>query len=117
MTSAEHRVEVVPGPFEARIIGSGTQSVRVVVSGELDLAVAPCLEDALRRAMALASEVVVDLSEVRFIDSTGLYTILGAVREAKDSGIELRISSVLRPQVARLLQIVRLTDALPLADV
>lgn len=79
MTSADHRVEVIPGSFEARIIGSGTHAVRVVVSGELDLAVAPCLEDALRRAMTLASDIVVDLSEVRFIDSTGLYTILGAV--------------------------------------
>lgn len=116
MSSSEQRVEVVPGPFEARIIGSGTDAVRVVVSGELDLATAPTLDAAVRRAMAIARDVVLDLSAVRFIDSTGLYTIIGAVREAQTSGIELRISSNLRPQVARLFQLVGMAGTLPFAE-
>ena len=117
MDVSHHRVEVVPAPFEARIIGSGTSAVRVIVSGELDLVAAPGFEAALRRALALAQDVVLDLAAVRFIDSTGLYAIVGAVREARTSGIELRISSALRPQVARLFDIVGLTDTLPLAEV
>jgi len=116
MTPPEQRVEVVPGAFEARVVGSGTRAVRVAVSGELDLAAAPALDDALKQALAVADNVVIDLSAVRFIDSNGLYTIVGAVREAETSGVSLRIGSTLRPQVARLFEIVGLAHALPLAD-
>ncbi len=117
MTPGEQRVEVVPGGFEARIIGNGARAVRVVVSGELDLAAAPQLDDALRQALAAADDIVLDLSNVRFIDSTGLYTIVGAVREAETSGITLRIRSTLRPQVARLFEIVGMAHTLPLVDI
>lgn len=117
MGPSDQRVEVLPGPFEARIISSGTRAVRVVVSGELDLASAPQLDVALRQALAIANDVVLDLAQVRFIDSTGLYTILGAVREADSTGVTLRVSSDLRPQVARLFQLVGLEGTMPFADV
>ena len=117
MTPPGQRVEVVPGAFEARVVRSGTRAVRVVASGELDLAAAPQLDDALRQALATADDIIVDLSAVRFIDSTGLYTIVGAVREAETSGVSLRIRSTLRPQVARLFEIVGMAHTLPLADI
>jgi hypothetical protein len=50
----------------------------------------------------MASDVVVDLGQVRFIDSTGLDTSVGAAREAEATSITLRVRWVLRPQVARL---------------
>ena len=117
MGPSDQRVEVLPGPFQARIIGSGVRAVRVVVSGELDLASAPQLDAAMRQAMAMANDIVLDLAQVRFIDSTGLYTILGAVREADAAGLSLRVSSDLHPQVARLFQLVGLEGTMPLADV
>ena len=117
MTPQQHRVEVVPGAFEARILDDATRGVRVVVSGELDLAAAPQLDDVLRRALASAEDIIIDLSAVRFIDSTGLYTIVGAVREADTSGVALRIRSTLHPQVARLFEIVGMAHTLPFIDI
>ncbi len=117
MTRSEQRVEVIPGPFEARIIRRGPRALHVSVSGELDLAMAPELDDVLRQAMAIADDIVIDLSAVKFMDSTGLYTIVGAVREAEANGIALRISSTLSPQVARLFEIVGMAHTLPLMDV
>ena len=108
---------MVPDAFEARILGDATRAVRVVVSGELDLAAAPQLDDILRRALASAEDIIIDLSAVRFIDSTGLYTIVGAVREAATSGVTLRIRSTLRPQVARLFEIVGMAHTLPFIDI
>ncbi len=117
MSRPDQRVEVVPGPLEVRITGSGQRAVRVVVSGEIDLAGAPQLDAALRHALAIATVVVLDLAEVKFIDSTGVYPILGAVREAESTDVTLRVSSMLRPQVARLFEIAGLEQSVPLADV
>jgi anti-sigma B factor antagonist len=52
----------------------------LVLRGELDLASAPALEAAVARLCANgASEVVLDLSGLAFLDSTGLRTILGSM--------------------------------------
>jgi anti-sigma B factor antagonist len=52
----------------------------LVLTGELDLASAPILEAATARLCADgASEIVVDLSGLAFIDSTGLRTILSSM--------------------------------------
>jgi anti-sigma B factor antagonist len=60
----------------------------VVPTGELDLATAPALDAALRRAFlaAGAGSVVLDLRELEFIDSSGLRTLLTARRQAEEAG-------------------------------
>ncbi|MGZ8634898.1 MAG: STAS domain-containing protein, partial [Solirubrobacteraceae bacterium] len=44
----------------------------VVIRGELDLATAPELEGALTERLDAGEDVVVDLRELAFLDSTGL---------------------------------------------
>jgi anti-sigma B factor antagonist len=52
----------------------------LVLTGELDLASAPALEAATARLCADgASEIVLDLSGLAFVDSTGLRTILSSM--------------------------------------
>jgi anti-sigma B factor antagonist len=52
----------------------------LILAGELDLASAPTLEAATARLCAAgASEIVLDLSRLAFIDSTGLRTILSSM--------------------------------------
>jgi anti-sigma B factor antagonist len=52
----------------------------LVLAGELDLASAPTLEAATKRLCAEgASEIVLDLGGLAFIDSTGLRTILSSM--------------------------------------
>ena len=68
----------------------------VSLHGELDGENAKALEDEFIRVEATSvSRVVLDLSELEFIDATGLAVILRADKRAKNDGHVLRL---LRPQ-------------------
>jgi anti-anti-sigma factor len=55
----------------------------VVVDGDVDLSTAPMLRDALDAAFARAPRrIVVDLAEVRFLNTAGLQVLLDAHRRA-----------------------------------
>jgi anti-anti-sigma factor len=87
---------------------------RVEVSGEVDIAVAPALSTALSTAAHDAEQVIVDLSGVTFIDSTGLHVILTAQDEIHQSKGRL----VLIPgpsQVQRLFEITGVASRLEFA--
>jgi anti-sigma B factor antagonist len=76
----------IPEAFSVRTEQHGDAAV-VVPTGELDLATAPALEDALSRAFdSSAARVVLDLRELEFIDSSGLRTLLTARRRSEDAG-------------------------------
>jgi anti-sigma B factor antagonist len=73
----------IPESFSVRTEQHGDAAV-VVPTGELDLATAPALEEALQRAFDGGSgRVVLDLRELEFIDSSGLRTLLTARRQAE----------------------------------
>jgi anti-anti-sigma factor len=60
----------------------------VVPRGELDLASAPELQAQLERAwQSGATQLIVDLRHVQFIDSTGLQAIVSAHRHAQEQGL------------------------------
>jgi anti-sigma B factor antagonist len=61
----------------------------VTVSGELDIATAPQLADALSEALRDCVAVILDLSELEFMDSVGLQTILSANARLADVGCRL----------------------------
>ena len=62
----------------------------LVAEGEIDLASAPPLELELEECLGLGS-VVVDLSKVTFIDSTGLRVLLTAHERAGQTGRKVRL--------------------------
>jgi anti-anti-sigma factor len=68
-------------------------SVRVAVSGELDLSSALVFEEELRRIEENSGEalLVLDLRSLKFMDSTGLRLILSAHARAINSGRKLAI--------------------------
>src|SRR3954464_12885324 len=68
-------------------------SVRVAVSGELDLSSALVFEEELRRIEDNSNEalLVLDLRSLKFMDSTGLRLILSAHARAINSGRKLAI--------------------------
>ena len=76
------------------------------LSGELDLATAPLLEDRLRALKAEKLTVRLNLSDVQFIDSTGLHVLLRAVHDSRRDGWELEIEPEVSYPVRRLLQLV-----------
>lgn len=88
----------------------------VGLSGELDIATRPALEDELRIVEASgADEIVLDLSRLDFIDSSGLQLVLGADARSKADGRRLRL--VRGPHaVHRTFEITATVDQLPFAD-
>ena len=72
------------------------------IAGEVDLATAPRLEEAL--ADVVSEVVVLDLSRCTFLDSAGIRTLVAASRRLSDAGRTLRIVSV-DPGIIRLLEI------------
>lgn len=74
----------------------------VHVSGELDLATAPRLEEAL--ADVSTETLVIDLSGCTFLDSAGIRTLVGAARERSTTGSTLRLVTA-DPGILRLLEI------------
>ena len=88
----------------------------ISVSGELDLASSPALEEELERvAQSDAQVVVVDLRHLEFMDSTGLSVLVRAHQRAEEQG--RRLAMVKGPQqVQRLLSLTGVADRLTVVD-
>jgi anti-anti-sigma factor len=77
----------------------------LTLSGELDHDSADLLRDAFDQALADgATRILVDCSELRFCDSTGLNTLLRARLATEEAGVTLDVAG-LRAAVARLFEI------------
>ena len=85
----------------------------VALNGELDCQSAPELADALSQAATNGRPVVVDLSELRFIDSSGLHVLMSG---GSANGGGHRILVCPPGNVARVLSIVRADKALPVYE-
>jgi anti-sigma B factor antagonist len=95
--------------FGMRIVPD-RERVIVALDGELDIASIDVVQPALAELHAARwASLVLDLRELTFIDSTGLWLLLAAEREAQRVGGEFAIVDG-SPAVARLLEIVGLSD-------
>jgi anti-sigma B factor antagonist len=82
--------------------------------GELDVATSPDLRELLIRLVGEGStRLVLDLEGVDFLDSTGLGTIIGALKRTRTHGGDLRLVST-QTRIARLFEITGLDKAVPL---
>ncbi|MGI8713473.1 MAG: STAS domain-containing protein [Solirubrobacteraceae bacterium] len=73
--------------------------------GELDLASAPALERALQGpADGTQPRLIVDLSGLQFMDSSGLHVLLRANRASRATGVGLELRGATR-QIAQLLEL------------
>jgi anti-sigma B factor antagonist len=88
----------------------------IAMSGELDLASSPALQEELDRVAASdASLLIIDLRELDFMDSTGLSVLVRAHQRADEQG--RRLAMVRGPQqVQRLLSLTGVADRLTLVD-
>lgn len=84
--------------------GHTGDGVVISLAGELDLATAPVAEAEVRRAEASQDVIVLELSGLTFIDSTGLRLMIAADRRARDRGAAFVIVHAV-PQVRRLLDL------------
>ena len=82
--------------------------VDVQVEGELDLAVAPELDEVLTAAVAECDRVLVGLQGCAFIDSSGIAVILRAHQRMEEEGGRLAVYAPV-DQVLRVLSMTGLT--------
>jgi anti-sigma B factor antagonist len=81
----------------------------IQVEGELDLAVAEQLADALTRAKTECQHLLIELERCEFIDSTGIAAIVHAHNEFAENGGQLAVCNP-RAQVLRVLSVTGLTS-------
>ena len=93
---------------------SGTTIVEA--GGEVELHNAPGLREELRRVCETQNPCcVVDMSDVSFIDSTGVGVLVGALKRAREHGGVLTIACP-QPRVRRVFEITGLLGALPIYE-
>ncbi len=81
------------------------------LTGELDLSTAAELEDVLRAAVEDGGPILVDLSEVTFMDSTGIHAFLGAAASLRGRGCLILHGE--QDHVRRVLDLIDLDGSIP----
>jgi anti-anti-sigma factor len=98
-------------PFEVTI-EEHAGAVHARLAGELDISTAPRLDDALMRVEADGPPLlVIDLSGLDFMDSTGLRLLISADARAREAGRRLVLVQG-NEMVQRVLRITRLDERL-----
>jgi len=120
MARTEREAQAEERRVEARTlvirVGQAEDACLLRLSGELDDASAPALERELDRAESgVGATLVLDLSELEFIDSTGIALLVEAARRASEGGFELK---ALRGsgQVERVLELTGVAELLDFLD-
>jgi len=106
----------LPPTFELSIEEVDDTTAVVRVSGEIPLAPAPEFSARLSDVLAEGrTAVVVDLTEVGFIDSTGLSVLLNALRRTTRAGGTLTLVCT-NPTVLRLFEVTRMDTTFTIVD-
>lgn len=97
--------------FSAKVVGSGGNTV-VSLTGELDMATAPHLTGVLGPLVEHGpEEVVLDFSDLSFIDSSGIAALVDTQHRLGEQGRHLAIHNALEGSV-RVFEIAGLIDFL-----
>jgi len=92
------------------------EHTRLRVAGELDMATAPVLENRLKQLRAARLQearqdrrwVVLDLSRLEFIDSTGVKVLFQAIHYARSDGWQVELRGDLSSQVKQVVELTQL---------
>lgn len=86
------------------------QTVLVTVQGEVDAASSGALRSGVKDALAGGyKKVLLDLTDVSFIDSAGLRVLIDSQKLGENTGVSVKIESA-SDVVKRLLEMTALTD-------
>ena len=87
--------------------------LRLLLTGELDIAAVPLLEDRISGLRDSAVSVRLDLSRLDFIDSSGLHALIQAMNDASADGWRLEIDRDVAPQAMCVFELVGLDRLIP----
>jgi anti-anti-sigma factor len=92
------------------------RSVTVAACGELDMSTSPHLKEAIDRPLNTGEEIeelVLDLSEVTFCDSTGVALVVRATRAAHAENVPFTIAPPRSAEANRVFEVSGMDDVLP----
>jgi anti-anti-sigma factor len=96
---------------QTRQVDSG--ATVVAPTGRLDVAGAPALKDAISEALKNGqAKVVIDMEGVSFVDSTGLGSVIAALKQIRGSQGDLRLAAP-NQQVRVVLELTTLDRVFP----
>jgi anti-sigma B factor antagonist len=97
--------------FSAYLADGSNGEARIKLAGEFDISGRELADDVLE-SVRDAGKIVLDLSELEFIDSMGIHFVVTAHQAAEAAGREFRIVRG-GPEVERIFKLVGLSDVLP----
>jgi len=98
-------------PLTVRIESPSKGASVVALAGELDLSTIRKMESPLLEQIEQRSAVLVDLTELGFIDSSGIGVLINAFRESNGTPMSVLVGA--SSQVERVFQIAGIADAMP----
>jgi anti-sigma B factor antagonist len=102
--------------YASRVESDGGRGVIFAVSGEIDMYTAPDLRRDLHEVLyETVGDMVVDLSDLEFIDSSGLGVLIGTLGRLHEQDRRLALV-IARPSVLRVFTITGLTTAFSIAE-
>lgn len=111
---AGDRPAINPGELQVTVSGAEPE-YEIRLLGELDMSTAPQLRDELLRVVSDGARMVtVDLSELAFVDSTGLSVLITGLKRLRQQGGEMALRSP-TPGTRRVLEITGLTEVFPIS--
>jgi len=87
----------------------------VAISGEVDLSTSPQVRDALLGCISKGKSVVVNLSAVVYIDSSGVASLVEAFQAAKSKGLGFALAQISETPL-RVLKLARLDQVFIIHD-
>jgi anti-sigma B factor antagonist len=100
--------------LSVKVDGNAAGQVICRLAGVLDLHAVPHFRQALAD-LPSGSRVLIDMSDVSFVDSAGLGALVGGIRRARDRGGDAAIACA-RPALSRLLRTIGLDRLVTLSD-
>jgi anti-sigma B factor antagonist len=104
-----------PQTFSVRVL-PGTAALILEVEGEVDMLTAPALLKAIDEVPDGTPLVVVDLTLVSFLDSSGLNTLVQGRRALDAREVAMRLVVPTDGAIRRVFEITRLTETLTVVD-
>lgn len=98
-----------------RVVPESDEIVALCFEGEFDVANVSALREQVAGVLASGNDVILDLSQATFIDSSVIHVLFGAARavEGRDQTVILQLGTT--PIVERALEIVDIASVLPRA--
>ena len=79
--------------IEAQHVSDGV--VRLAIAGEVDLATCEHLQTAIQKSLTdtRTAELIIDLNQVSFLDSTGISALIKGLHLATDRGVRYHVAN------------------------